>query len=316
MPKDPICGMDVDAATGLTAEHEGTTYYFCCERCRERFRNQGGRVLAEPASCCCGPVVSLDIGTARRYSSAEMSSSAGKYICPMCPGVESEGPAACPTCGMALEPAGLTVDPEPARDELFEMLRRLKVAAALSVPVFLLAMLPMMGLPVDRWVGGPEVSRWLQLLLTLPVIFWAGWPFFVRGWRSLVTWNLNMFTLITLGVAAAFGYSTIAVLWPSAIPTAFQHHGRPAIYFEAAAMITTLVLLGQVLELRAGGAPAARSANCSHSRPRSPASSNKDRIGKYRSSRSAWAIDSRSSPARRSPSTAKSCREKAPSTNR
>ncbi len=151
---------------------------------------------------------------------------------------------------MALEPASPTAELEPERDELLDMLRRLKVAAALSVPVFLLAMLPMVGLPVDRWIGGPDVSRWLQLLLTLPVVFWAGWPFFVRGWRSLVTWNLNMFTLITLGVAAAFVYSTIAVLWPSVIPTAFQHHGRPAIYFEAAAMITTLVLLGQVLELR------------------------------------------------------------------
>ena len=252
MPKDPICGMEVDATTGLQVEHEGQTYYFCCEHCRQKFLELGGQVSGEISPCCHVPVVSLELGPGARPAAHQTSShGAGKYICPMCPGVESDRPAACPKCGMALEPASPMAAQEEDQDELGDMVRRFWVAVALAVPVVLLAMLPMVGIPVDEWVGGPEVSQWLQLLLTTPAVLWAGWPFFVRGWRSVITWHLNMFTLITLGVAAAYLYSAVAVVWPAAIPDAFRHDGRAAIYFEAAAMIIALVLLGQVLELRA-----------------------------------------------------------------
>ena len=131
------------------------------------------------------------------------------------------------------------------------MTRRFWIAVVLSVPVFLLAMLPMMGLAIDRLVGGPLVSRWIQFALTTPVVLWCGWPFFVRGWRSVRTWNLNMFTLISLGVGAAYLYSAIAILFPNWIPESYRENGDVAVYFQAAAVIIALVLLGQVLELRA-----------------------------------------------------------------
>ena len=130
------------------------------------------------------------------------------------------------------------------------MTRRFWVAVALTVPVLLLAMLPMLGVPLDRWVGA-RLNSWLQLILSTPVVLWCGWPFFERGWRSVATWNLNMFTLIALGTGAAYLYSFVAVLFPDLIPENFRHHGTVEVYFEAAAVIVTLVLLGQVLELRA-----------------------------------------------------------------
>jgi Cu+-exporting ATPase len=262
MAIDPICKMQVDEATALSATRDGTTYYFCCNQCRQKFLAQGGRVAAPP------PAVRK----------------AGKYICPMCPGVESDRPGPCPKCGMALEPAmpvkrgviytcpmhpevqqdhpgscpkcGMALEPQTATAESEEdpefrdMTRRFWVAVVLSVPVLLLAMLPMLGVPLERWIPH-QASLWLQFALSTPVVLWAGWPFFVRGWRSIVTWNLNMFTLIALGTGAAYLYSVIAVLFPQLIPEAFRHHGRVEVYFEAAAIITALVLLGQVLELRA-----------------------------------------------------------------
>eukprot|EP00913_Durusdinium_trenchii_P013393 g12574.t1 len=152
---------------------------------------------------------------------------------------------------MDLEPndvAGHTTEDD---SELNSMTRRFWGAVALSVPVLLLAMLPMLGIPLDDWVGGGKVSRWLQFALSTPAVIWAGWPFFVRGWRSVATWNLNMFTLISIGVGAAYLYSALAMLFPRVIPESFKEHGHVAVYFEAAAMIVALVLLGQVLELRA-----------------------------------------------------------------
>lgn len=220
-------------------------------------------------------------------SSGSLSRAAPKkYFCPMCPGVESDKPGNCPKCGMALEPAkpstrkqkkiytcpmhpeieqdkpgtcpkcGMDLEPkytdaeEEDDSELRSMTLRFWVALALSVPVFLLAMLPMMGVPVDEWLG-TTVHTWLQLILSTPVVFWAGWPFFVRGFRSIVTWNYNMFTLIAIGTGAAYLYSLFAGLFPGLLPDDLKVHGRVEVYFEAAAVIITLVLLGQVLELRA-----------------------------------------------------------------
>jgi Cu+-exporting ATPase len=151
---------------------------------------------------------------------------------------------------MALEPKSITQSSVEDDPELRDMSRRLWVSLALTVPVFLLAMLPMFGVPVDRWVGrGAHI--WIQLILSTPVVLWGGWPFFERGWKSIVTWNLNMFTLIAVGTGTAYSYSLVAMLLPGLIPESFKHHGKVEVYFEAAAVIVTLVLLGQVLELRA-----------------------------------------------------------------
>ncbi|HSI14203.1 MAG TPA: copper-translocating P-type ATPase [Chthoniobacter sp.] len=170
------------------------------------------------------------------------------YTCPMHPEIEQDHPGTCPKCGMALEPKTVSAAPEDD-GELRDMTRRFWIGAALTLPVFLLAMGHLLP-SVPEWTMG-EASRWTQFLLSTPVVLWAGWPFFQRGVRSLVTRHLNMFTLIALGVAAAYGYSMVAMLAPNAFPHALGHHGGAPVYFEAAAMIVVLVLLGQVLELRA-----------------------------------------------------------------
>ena len=174
------------------------------------------------------------------------------YICPMHPEVRQDHPGDCPKCGMTLEPVTATAGPDEGENaELHDMTQRFWIGAALALPVFVLAMahlIPSLGR--QPWVNG-DVSRWLQFALTTPVVCWAGWPFFVRGWRSVVTLNLNMFTLIAVGVGAAFIFSAVAMLMPGLFPHTMQHEGKVAIYFEAAAMVTVLVLLGQVLELRA-----------------------------------------------------------------
>ncbi|PQO30413.1 cadmium-translocating P-type ATPase [Bremerella cremea] len=170
------------------------------------------------------------------------------YTCPMHPEVRQDHPGSCPKCGMDLEPETITTDEEEHDPELFWMTVRFWVAAALTLPVFALAMLPMVGIPTGI---PPEVARWIQLVLSTPVVVWCGWPFFVRGVKSIMTMNLNMFTLISIGVAAAYLYSLLATLVPSAIPEHFRHGGEVPVYFEAAAMIVALVLLGQVIELRA-----------------------------------------------------------------
>ncbi len=173
------------------------------------------------------------------------------YTCPMHPEVEQDHPGTCPKCGMALEPKTITPEVEQDDSELRDMTRRFWIGTALTLPVFIVAMAHI--IPAwshVEWLSG-EVSRWGQFILSTPVVWWAGWPFFVRGWRSLVNHSLNMFTLIALGVGAAFAFSVTAMLFPQAFPPAAGHTGKPAIYFEAAAVITVLVLLGQVLELRA-----------------------------------------------------------------
>jgi Cu+-exporting ATPase len=172
------------------------------------------------------------------------------YTCPMHPEVERDTPGSCPKCGMELEPKYVAAAGSEDDAELRNMTRRFWVAVVLGVPVLVLAMSGMLGVAVEKWLS-PAGPRWLELVLATPVVLWAGWPFFVRGWRSIVTWNLNMFTLIGLGTGAAYFYSVVAVLFPQIFPESFREHGQVAVYFEAAAMITALVLLGQVLELRA-----------------------------------------------------------------
>lgn len=244
MAIDPICGMTVDESTAISAKRDGQTYYFCHEGCRRKF-------LAEESPSPHHPHAPPQLVTLGMPVSHTDSTGQGGvlYICPMHPEVEQDHPGTCPKCGMALEPKTITAEVEDD-GELRDMTRRFWLATALALPVFLLAMLPMVGVPLHRWIS-PTVSAWLQFLLATPVVFWAGWPLLVRGWQSIVHRHLNMFTLIAIGVGAAYFYSAVATLFPHWIPESFQEHGHAAVYFEAAAVIVALVLLGQVLELRA-----------------------------------------------------------------
>jgi P-type Cu+ transporter len=225
--KDPVCGMTVDPhKTQHRAEHAGRTYYFCAAGCRAKFVANPDRYLS-PEGARAEPVKFGVI-----------------YTCPMHPQIRQVGPDSCPICGMALEPVDVTEAHGP-HPELLDMQRRFWIAVALTVPVLILEMW-------GEALVGPVASNWLQLAFATPVVLWAGWPFFERGWQSLVTRNLNMFTLIALGTGTAWGYSVVATLIPDAFPHAFRMSGGAvAVYFEAAAVITALVLLGQVLELKA-----------------------------------------------------------------
>jgi len=239
MATDPICGMTVDEKTARSAVRDGVTFFFCSEGCLRKFT--GDPVPAATPPCC---------GSHRPAAKAPAGRADAIYTCPMHPEVEQVGPGACPKCGMDLEPKTLQLDAGKDDPELRSMTRRFWSAAALTLPVFLMSMLPMLGVPVDRWLG-PTIEPWLQLALATPVVLWAGWPFFERGFRSIVTGHLNMFTLIAIGTGAAYLYSLVAVLFPAVIPHQFRHDGGVPMYFEAAAVIITLVLLGQLLELRA-----------------------------------------------------------------
>ncbi|MFO0967312.1 MAG: heavy metal translocating P-type ATPase [Gemmataceae bacterium] len=233
--EDPVCGMRIDAKTAAgSASFEGKTYWFCSTSCLDKLNAEPGRYLKA--------------GTPALHPGARQSGDA-IYTCPMHPEVRQKGPGVCPKCGMALEPAEVTT--EAGDDpELADMRRRFWIALALTVPVFLLAMLPMLGVPLERWLSSGW-SNAVQLALALPVVLWAGWPFFARAWSSLRNLSPNMFTLIALGTGAAFLYSVVAVLWPALIPLSLRHHGAVEVYFEAASVIVTLVLLGQVMELKA-----------------------------------------------------------------
>jgi len=228
---DPVCGMKVDPHTARhRAAHGGRTYYFCSARCREKFESDPAHYLEKDKT----PATPVPAGTI--------------YTCPMHPEIRQEGPGSCPICGMALEPLLVSADSGP-NPELADMTRRFWIGLALTIPVFALEMGSHL-LGVDL-IEQPY-ANWIQSALATPVVLWAGWPFFVRGWQSLVTRNLNMFTLIAMGTGVAWLYSVVATLAPGIFPEAFRdHHGAVAVYFEAAAVITVLVLLGQVLELRA-----------------------------------------------------------------
>jgi len=229
---DPVCGMAVDPHTAKHhAEHRGQPYYFCSAGCKTKF-------TADP----------------RKYLGARMPEPAVDgtiYTCPMHPEIRQPGPGACPICGMALEPEMPTADTGP-NPELTDMTRRFWIGLALSIPVMVIDMGGHIAGP-HNWID-PTLSNYVEFALATPVVLWAGWPFFVRGAQSLITSNLNMFTLIAMGTGVSYLFSAVATLAPGIFPATFRAHGAPAAYFEAASMITVLVLIGQVLELRARAA--------------------------------------------------------------
>jgi len=229
---DPVCGMTVDPHSAKHRhQHHGRTYYFCSAGCRAKFAADPGKYLGKDQRAA-APVPQGTI-----------------YTCPMHPEIRQVGPGSCPICGMALEPeiASAEAGPNP---ELADMSRRFWIATALSIPVVVLEMGGHIA-GAHAWID-QTVSNWIQFAFATPVVLWAGWPFFLRGWQSVLTRNLNMFTLIAMGTGVAYAYSVVATFAPGVFPDAFRgHDGAVATYFEAAAVITVLVLLGQVLELRA-----------------------------------------------------------------
>jgi Cu+-exporting ATPase len=245
--KDPVCGMTVDPATAKhKAERGGKTFFFCSTGCREKFVADPARFLAQaPAQAACdhGPHGHPSVPPAAPAPAGTI------YTCPMHPQIRQVGPGFCPICGMALEPEVAAISEGPSA-ELVDMTRRFWIALALSIPVFALEMGGhLAGL---HMLLAAQASNWIQLALATPVVLWAGFPFFERGLASLKSRNLNMFTLIAMGTGVAWAYSVVATAAPDLFPPAFRNaDGSVAIYFEAAAVITVLVLLGQVLELRA-----------------------------------------------------------------
>jgi P-type Cu+ transporter len=228
---DPVCGMTVDPAKSPHRfGHHDKTYHFCSAGCRTKFAAVPQQYLDKRKPKAAAPEGAI-------------------YTCPMHPQVRQAGPGSCPICGMALEPEVATLDTAP-NPELADMTRRFWIGLALALPAVILEM-------GGHLVGGhgwvdPALSSWIQLGFATPVVLWAGWPFLVRGWQSLMTRNLNMFTLIAMGTGVAYVYSLVATVLPGSFPEAFRSHGGAvAVYFEAAAVITVLVLLGQMLELRA-----------------------------------------------------------------
>jgi P-type Cu+ transporter len=235
--KDPVCGMNLDPTSGApTLEHDGHPYHFCSAHCRDRFQ-------ADPAAF-------LSAKAEPEQPQQPRSADEGvEYTCPMHPEIRQFGPGSCPICGMALEPVTVAANAGP-NPELVDMTRRFWLAVALSIPIVMLEMGSELVPALDELVPD-TVSTWLQLVLATPVVLGAGWPFFTRAWTSVRTLRLNMFTLIAMGTGVAWLFSVVATVAPGLFPESFRMGGAVAVYFEAAAVITTLVLLGQVLELRA-----------------------------------------------------------------
>jgi Cu+-exporting ATPase len=263
---DPVCGMQVDPdRAAATIEHEGRTYAFCCDGCRDLFRADPAKYLATPARTDDAPhaahghsarphasPASSALHDSARPDSAPTDSAMppARFTCPMHPEVVRDRPGACPICGMALEPISPSLE-EGEDTELQDMTRRFWIGLALTAPLLLVAMSAMAPGRLGAHAG-PAWLPWLQLVLSTPVVTWCGWPFFQRGWASVVHRRLNMFTLIALGTGVSFLYSLTATLFPGLFPAAMRDEGgHVPVYFETAAAITVLVLLGQVLELRA-----------------------------------------------------------------
>jgi P-type Cu+ transporter len=279
--QDPVCGMRVKESAPHTCEYGGRRYFFCGARCLEKFRAEPekylkpahvhsmldiparttqARAAGEERVYTCpmhpevrrpGPGTCPACGMALEPPLKAAPTTRTEYTCPMHPEVVRSEPGSCPICGMALEPRTVTMEAE-ANPELGAMTRRFWLSLILTVPLFFLAMAEMIpGRPLRHLLPAGWL-RWVQLFLATPVVLWGGWPFFRRGWASIVNRSLNMFTLIAIGTGTAYGYSVVATLFPDIFPDSFRvHGGEVAVYFEAAAVITTLVLLGQVLELRA-----------------------------------------------------------------
>src|SRR6266851_3697714 len=249
--RDPVCGMSVDPATAKhRIEHAGRTYFFCSRGCRDKFAADPAQYLSR----CEPPAAPAQRAAVERPAPAALPEPArGEVLwtCPMHPQIIRKEPGACPICGMALEPMTPT-GAEAVNPELRDMTRRFWVGVVLSLPLLLLTMAEhFWEHPLGRLLS-PQASVWLQFALATPVVLWGGWPFFARGWQSIVNRSLNMFTLIAIGTGVAYAYSVVATLIPGAFPASFRGmDGEVEVYFEAAAIITTLVLLGQVLELRA-----------------------------------------------------------------
>lgn len=251
---DPICGMEVDPQTAESLALDGQEYFFCSSGCKRKFAVQHAREQDDPsgrddpaareahAHCC----DSSPGESPRRKSRA--GDTRRIYTCPMHPEVEQQGPGSCPKCGMDLEPKTVAADEDDADPS--RMALRFWAGATLCLPLLVLTMGPMVGIPVESWISD-RINGWLQLALATPVVGWCGWPLLVRGWQSIANASPNMFTLIAIGTLTAYAFSVLAIAVPSLIPEAFYEHGRPPLYFEASAVIITLVLLGQVLEQRA-----------------------------------------------------------------
>jgi Cu+-exporting ATPase len=271
---DPVCHMTIEKDEAVAAStYKGTKYYFCSKPCKEDFDKNPESFLAEEAEAektagakegiahTCpmhpeirrsGPGPCPKCGMALEPLEPTAPLTKTEWTCPMHPEIVRDAPGSCPKCGMALEPKTVTAE-EEENPELIDMTRRFKVSLALTVPVFLVAMRHFIpGLSFLNALAPASFFIWTELVLSTPVVLWGAWPFFVRGWQSVVTWNPNMFTLIGLGTAVAYVYSVVAALFPGLFPASFRGEGGEVnVYFEAAAVITTLVLLGQVLELRA-----------------------------------------------------------------
>ncbi|HEU4688447.1 MAG TPA: heavy metal-binding domain-containing protein, partial [Vicinamibacterales bacterium] len=266
---DPVCGMTIspDDAVGHV-DHKSTTYYFCSDSCLKQFRANPDAFIGERATVPATPAdmerdYTCPMDPEVRQKGPGACPKCGmalepvdvapvtktEWTCPMHPEIVRDAPGACPICGMALEPRVVTI--EESHPELDDMTRRFWWSSAITIP--------MLAFMISEFLPGRPLQtllphgwmNWIQLALATPVVLWGGWPFFVRGWASLVNRHLNMFTLIALGVGAAYAYSVIATLAPGVFPDSFRIMGEVAVYFEPAAVIVVLVLLGQVLELRA-----------------------------------------------------------------
>ncbi len=272
LQRDPVCGMDVDPEKAAGVENfQGRTYSFCSTSCQQKFRAEPAKYLREPGAPPAAPAGSANVeytcpmdpevrqlgpgncpkcGMALEPAVPTAPVSRVEYTCPMHPEIIRPEPGSCPICGMALEPREVTGD--EVNPELVDMTRRFWVSVALTLPILAFMVSEMIpSHPLNRWLGS-TVSLWTQFALASPVVLWGGWPFFHRGWLSIKNRSLNMFTLIALGTGAAYGYSVFALLFPDSIPDSFRNMaGELAVYFEPAAVIVALVLLGQVLELRA-----------------------------------------------------------------
>ena len=297
---DPVCGMTVNPATAAgSVDHDGQTYYFCSRHCVEKFRDDPARFLNRPGSEGHGAP------TAHAAETLPASSEGTTYTCPMHPEVVRPGPGSCPICGMALEPINVSTD-EEADPELDDMSRRFRVCLVLTMPLLVLSMATMVpGWSLPQFLSG-RFLVWIEFVLAAPVVLWGGRPFFERGAASLVSRNLNMFTLISLGTGAAFAFSALAALFPDIFPDSFRHdHGEVPVYFEPSAVIVTLVLMGQVLELRARRQTGSAIRAICASRPRQRTGSAM-RVRKKKFWLSTWfrAIGCEFFPATRYPSTA------------